>query len=140
MKDGAGPEDPADPGGPGGPGGPAESSRLELRAAYVHFHRRLSKEVGPCRDARLLGDAARYLLAEPEPGDAFTVFRFYHAVSRGLDAPAADARKYLLAFVRAAELLETLCVNLFLQPWKKEIRSLKVEALSLLVCSFPFDV
>lgn len=120
---------------------PAEVSRQELYEAYVNFYRQVCTEVGPCRDDRLVGKATQYLLTEPEPRGAFTVFPFYQAVSEGPDALCADYRKHLCAFIKATELLETLCVNLFLQPWKKEIKTLKVEFLfSFLLLSFSFFV
>ncbi|XP_029030912.1 spermatogenesis-associated protein 2 [Betta splendens] len=125
MKDGTGADD------------PAELSRQELCGAYVNFYRQLCKEVGPCRDDWLLGRTAQYVVREPQSTDAFTVFRFYHAVSDGLDALGADCKRYLLAFIKAAELLETLCVNLFLQPWKKEIRTVKTFTGPFVYCLLP---
>lgn len=121
-----------------GAGEPADVSRQELYDTYVNFYREPGTEAGPCRDARLAEKATRYLLREAQPRGAFTVFPFYRAVSEGPDALRADCRKHLCAFIKATELLETLCVNLFLQPWKKEIRTLKVEFLlsSLLLCLY----
>lgn len=104
----------------------AELSRRELCQAYVNCYAEVCTEVGPCRDTRLLSKAAEYLLREPEPSGTFTVFPFYEAVTDSPDALGTDCRKHLSAFVKATELLETLCVNLFLHPWKKEIRTLKV--------------
>lgn len=119
-------------------GEPAEVSRQELYGAYVNFHRQLCTKVGPCRDTRLLNKAAQYLLREPEPRATFTAFPFYRAVSEGPDTLGTDCRKHLCAFIKATELLETLCVNLFLQPWKKEIKTLKVELFFLCPLSFLF--
>ncbi|KAL7383222.1 hypothetical protein ABVT39_006858 [Epinephelus coioides] len=113
MKDGSGPEE------------QAEVSRQELYEDYVSCYRQLCPEVRPCRDEGLLKKAAQYLLREPEPSGTFTVFPFYQAVTQDCDSPSTDCRKHLSAFIKATELLETLCLNLFLQPWRKEIKTLK---------------
>lgn len=107
-----------------GAGGPAPS-RGDVYADYVKCYLEERAEVGPCRDPQLLKKAAQYLLSEAETGGTFTMFPFYQAVTERCEAQG-DFRKHLSAFIRASEVLETLCVNLFLQPWKKEIRTLKV--------------
>lgn len=112
MKDGSGAGEPA-------------PSRGDVYADYVQCYLEERAEVGPCRDPQLLKKAAQYLLSEAEIGGTFTMFPFYQAVTERCEAQS-DFRKHLSAFIRAAEVLETLCVNLFLQPWKKEIRTLKV--------------
>ncbi|KAK2848622.1 hypothetical protein Q5P01_008456 [Channa striata] len=108
-----------------GAGEPAGVSRHELSYAYVSAYRQPCAEAGPCRDPQLLGKAAQYLLTEPEPGDTSAAFPLYEALSQNPEIRAPDCRKHLWAVVKATELLETLCVNLFLQPWKKEIRTVK---------------
>uniref|UniRef100_A0A3Q1HI31 Spermatogenesis-associated protein 2 PUB-like domain-containing protein n=1 Tax=Anabas testudineus TaxID=64144 RepID=A0A3Q1HI31_ANATE len=115
MKDGA------------GAGEPADNSRGELYDAYVNFHRQLGTKE----------KATQYLLREPEPRGAFTVFPFYQAVCEGPDSLSRDCRKHLCAFIKATELLETLCVNLFLQPWKKEIKTLKTFTGPFVYCLLP---
>ncbi|XP_056250511.1 uncharacterized protein si:ch211-189a15.5 isoform X1 [Seriola aureovittata] len=103
----------------------AEVSRQELYEDYVKCYRQPCPEARPCRDERLLKKAAQYLLREPESGGIFTVFPFYQAVAEDHEALSTDCRRHLSAFIKATELLETLCVNLFLQPWKKEFKTLK---------------
>ncbi|XP_068573593.1 sodium/potassium/calcium exchanger 1 [Cebidichthys violaceus] len=103
----------------------AEVSRQELYEDYVNYYLQPCPEVRPCCDPSLLKKAAQYLLREPEPGDAFTVFPFYRAVRQDCVSQSTHGRKHLHAFIKATELLETLCVNLFVQPWKKEIKTLK---------------
>ncbi|XP_051279707.1 uncharacterized protein si:ch211-189a15.5 isoform X2 [Dicentrarchus labrax] len=112
-------------------------SRQELYEDYMSWYLHLCTEVQPCRDAGLLRKAARYLLREPELRGAFTVFPFYQAVSEGCGALSSDCRKLLSAFIKATELLETLCVNLFLQPWRKEIRTLKTFTGPFVYCLLP---
>ncbi|XP_071337729.1 uncharacterized protein [Trachinotus anak] len=103
----------------------AEVSRQELFDDYVSGSLQPGTEARSCGDARLLKKAAQYLLRDPEPRGTFTVFPFYQAVGQHSEALSTDCRKHLSAFIRATELLETLCVNLFLQPWKKEFKTLK---------------
>ncbi|KAJ8339974.1 hypothetical protein SKAU_G00346070 [Synaphobranchus kaupii] len=69
--------------------------------------------------------AKRFLLAECDPDSRFTVFDFYQTVSECLTGGRRDCRDVLKELVKATELLEILCVNLFLFPWKKEIKTLK---------------
>ncbi len=103
-------------------------SRKEVYEGYVSCYRQCT-DIQPCRDASLLRKAARYL-REPETRETFTLFPFYQALSECHGAPRTqprtDNRKLLSAFIKATEVLETVCVNLFLQPWKKEIKTLKV--------------
>ena len=102
-------------------------SRPDLFREYRSFHRRLA-EARPCRGGRLLQRAARFLRAEPDLRDTFTAFPFHRALTGALteERGGARARTQLSAFIRAAEILETLSLNLFLQPWRREIRTLKV--------------
>nr|XP_040033974.1 spermatogenesis-associated protein 2-like [Gasterosteus aculeatus aculeatus] len=99
-------------------------SRQQLYEDYVHFYQP-RPEVAPCRDPSLLNTAARYLRGGPQPPGPFTVFPFHRAVAHHRARSGAYGRKHLCAFSRATQLLETICLNLFLQPWKKEIRTLK---------------
>lgn len=103
-----------------------EVSRQEVYEDYMKCYLQQCTEVRPCRDAGLLKKAARYLLTKPEPRENFTTFPFYQALSEGCLSLNTDYRKLLSAFIKAVELLETICVNLYLQPWKKEIKTLKV--------------
>ncbi|XP_069030750.1 uncharacterized protein [Embiotoca jacksoni] len=120
-----------------GAGEPAEVSRQDLYEEYVNCFLQLCPEVRPCRDEPLLRRAARYLQREPEPAETFTVFPFYRAVIEGSEALSTDCRRHLRAFIRATELLETLCVNLLLQPWRREIRTLKTFTGPFVYCLLP---
>ncbi|XP_044229528.1 uncharacterized protein si:ch211-189a15.5 isoform X1 [Thunnus albacares] len=120
-----------------GAGEQAEVSRQEVYEDYVNYYLQLCTEVRPCHDAQLLKKAALYLLQEPEATGTFTVFPFYHTVMEGTEALSTDYRKHLSAFIKATELLETLCINLFLQPWKKEIKTLKCFTGPFVYCLLP---
>lgn len=123
-----------------GAGEQAEVSRQELYEDYVNCYLHQCVEARPCHDRRLLKKAAQYLLREPEPRDTFTVFPFYQAVGENCEPMSTNCRKHLCAFIKATELLETLCVNLFLQPWKKEFKTLKVPLFLFLFLSFFLSV
>lgn len=105
-----------------------EVSRQELYEDYVKYYLQCT-EVRPCRDDGLMKKAARYFLRNPQPRGTFTMFPFYQAVSWGWSSLSTENRKHLSAFIKAMEMLETICVNLFLQPWRKEITTLKVRFL-----------
>ncbi|XP_008279734.1 uncharacterized protein LOC103357106 [Stegastes partitus] len=114
--------------------------RQDVYEHYLNYYLQVSSEVRPCRDARLLEEVARYLLRGAEPAGTFTVFPFYQAVTEvteGCGTESIDCRKHLSAFIKATELLETLCVNLFLQPWKKEIKTLKTFTGPFVYCLLP---
>lgn len=97
-------------------------SRQDLYQDYVSYYAGGSG-VKPCSDAALLERAAKFLLGAPESTGTYTVFPFHRVL---LEAPNTDCSKHLRALSKATEVLETLCLNLFLQPWKKEIKTLKV--------------
>ncbi|KAL6101421.1 uncharacterized protein ACO6RY_16672 [Pungitius sinensis] len=103
----------------------SQVSRQQLYGDYVHFYLQPRAEVAPCCDPSLLQQAARYLRGGPEPPGPFTVLPFHRAVAHHRACSSAYGRKHLCAFSRATQLLETICLNLYLQPWKKEIRTLK---------------
>ncbi|XP_062286187.1 uncharacterized protein si:ch211-189a15.5 [Scomber scombrus] len=118
-------------------GEPEEVSRQDLYEDYIKCYIQMCTEVGPCRDAQLLKKAAQYVLQEAEPTHTFTVFPFYQSVMEGAAALSSDYRKHLSDFIKATELLETLCINLFLQPWKKEIKTLKCFTGPFVYCLLP---
>ncbi|RVE74254.1 hypothetical protein OJAV_G00020220 [Oryzias javanicus] len=108
--------------------GPAERaalSRRELFEDYVRSYPQLYPEIRPCGDVRLLERATQFLRGEPDLRKCFTVFPFYQALTERQGQQSADYRKHLGAVIRSAELLETVCVNLRVQPWRKEIRNIK---------------
>ncbi|XP_038155310.1 uncharacterized protein LOC119792653 [Cyprinodon tularosa] len=111
-------------------------SRDHLYEDYRSCYLRLGAEVRPCRDPRLLKRAARFLLRSPDLRATFTVFPFSQAVAERW-AEGTDSRKHLMGFIKATEMLETLCINMFLQPWKKEIRSLKTFTGAFVYCLLP---
>ncbi|XP_034465369.1 uncharacterized protein LOC117775905 isoform X1 [Hippoglossus hippoglossus] len=120
-----------------GAGEQAEASRLELYEDYLKCYSDWCPGDQPCHDVQLRKKVAQYLLREPTPPGTFTVFPFYQAVAEACDPVSTDCRKHLTAFIRATELLETLCVNLFLQPWRKEFKTLKTFTGPFVYCLLP---
>ncbi|KAG5849298.1 hypothetical protein ANANG_G00108460 [Anguilla anguilla] len=78
-----------------------------------------------CQETEVAEKARRFLLTETNPDSRFTVFGFYRTVSECLTEGRRECRDVLKDLVKATEVLEMLCVNLFLFPWKKEIKTLK---------------
>ncbi|XP_060943596.1 spermatogenesis-associated protein 2 [Limanda limanda] len=115
----------------------AEASRLELYEDYLKCYSDWCPGDQPCHDVQLRKKVAQYLLREPTPPGTFTVFPFYQAVAEACDPVSTDCRTHLTAFIRATELLETLCVNLFLQPWRKEFKTLKTFTGPFVYCLLP---
>ncbi|XP_043992720.1 spermatogenesis-associated protein 2-like protein isoform X1 [Gambusia affinis] len=111
-------------------------SRRDLFEDYRSCFLRPGAEVRPCRDPGLLKRAAQFLLRTSELKDTFTLFPFCQAVTERC-VVGTDGRKHLAAFIKATEMLESLCVNMFLQPWKKEIRSLKTFTGAFVYCLLP---
>ncbi|XP_073338181.1 uncharacterized protein [Pagrus major] len=113
-----------------------EVTRQEVYDDYVKWYLQCT-DVRPCRDACLLDAAARYLQREPEPSGTFTLFPFYRSLIEAGEPPSTDYGRLVSDFIKAVELLETLCVNLFLQPWKKEIKTLKTFTGPFVYCLLP---
>ncbi|XP_042293503.1 uncharacterized protein LOC121914280 isoform X2 [Sceloporus undulatus] len=93
----------------------------DLRGAYAAFYRRswARGEAGVCREEALKGPARRLLLSASAAEGRLG--RLRGLLLPGKKGEASD----LLRLRRALEFLELLCVNLFLSPWRKEIRALK---------------
>lgn len=117
--------------------------REDLFKKYAQsLERRLEEEddggrQGPTMDGTLLSAAAAWLGAhQADPGQRFRLFRFYELVENSLLTLRGAS---LHALETAFSILETVCTNLLLFPWKKEFRCIKVggsEALCpLSVCS-----
>ena len=79
-----------------------------------------------CKETPVTEKAVRFL-SDSDPAGRFRTVDFYHIVSECSKIGSRDCRSVLAALIKATEMLEVLCVNLFLYPWKKEIKSLKVK-------------
>ncbi|XP_026123651.1 uncharacterized protein LOC113106190 [Carassius auratus] len=101
-------------------------SRKEVLVKYLQYYDKVSCEgsVSVCSETHVTDEARRVLLlAEDEPRKRLDAQRFYETLYKC--AQYRDGHRRVQDFRRAAELLEMFCVNLFLFPWKKEIKTLK---------------
>ncbi|XP_026883424.2 spermatogenesis-associated protein 2 [Electrophorus electricus] len=78
-----------------------------------------------CRDPQVREDARQVLQAAADPAERFLALDFYATVAQCARHTGTHLAHCLASFSKVAEMLETLCVNLFLFPWKKEIKTLK---------------
>ncbi|XP_041077661.1 uncharacterized protein LOC121296313 isoform X2 [Polyodon spathula] len=78
-----------------------------------------------CKDRNVTEKAKQFLKSESSTGERFTVFGFYKITEECVKASKGGCRDVLNGLIKATEVLEMICVNLFLFPWRKEIRSLK---------------
>ncbi|KAM8852298.1 spermatogenesis-associated protein 2 [Synchiropus picturatus] len=104
----------------------AEASRGDLFQEYVRWGLELRTEAQPCRDDTLFTRVRTFLLGKGATDSAdgvFDILPFHQALAEGAEEP--NWTRHLSRFIKATELLEVLCVNLFLQPWRKEFKTLK---------------
>jgi len=103
-------------------------SRKDVFVKYLQYYDKVSCEgdVKVCSETQVTDEARRVLLLpEEEPRKRFnTMLDFYETLYEY--AQYRDCQRHVHDFRKAAELLEMFCVNLFLFPWKKEIKTLKV--------------
>ncbi|KAM4615149.1 uncharacterized protein ACJ7VT_010353 isoform 2-T2 [Polymixia lowei] len=102
-------------------------SRNEIYYDYLDYcsHILSKGNMQLCGDAPVITKASRFLMSEAEPGERFKIFPFYKIVCDGIETGTKDCKSHLRAFIKAVELLEMFCVNLFLYPWKKEIKTIQ---------------
>ncbi|XP_066511399.1 spermatogenesis-associated protein 2-like protein [Hoplias malabaricus] len=120
----------------------APASFSEVLSSYLNFYTS-EWTGGMCAVDRRLEAEARGLLQREGAENSFTLLPFYPTVLQCLQTgacphpqspphsplPPPPALPHELSglplFLRASELLELICINLFLFPWRKEIRTLK---------------
>ncbi|KAK9971911.1 hypothetical protein ABG768_025252 [Culter alburnus] len=101
-------------------------SRKEVFVKYLQYYDKVSSEgdLKVCSETQVTDEARRVLLlSEEEPRKRFNTLDFYETLYKY--AQYRDCQRHVHDFRKAAELLEMFCVNLFLFPWKKEIKTLK---------------
>ncbi|KTF74745.1 hypothetical protein cypCar_00034962 [Cyprinus carpio] len=101
-------------------------SRKDVFVKYLQYYDRVCREgdLKVCSEAQVTDEARRVLLL---PGEESRKRRdapdFYETLCEC--AQYRDCQRRVHDFKKAVELLEMFCVNLFLFPWKKEIKTLK---------------
>ncbi|XP_016394456.1 uncharacterized protein LOC107728694 isoform X1 [Sinocyclocheilus rhinocerous] len=101
-------------------------SRKDVFVKYLQYYDRFCCEgdLKVCSETQVTDEARRVLLLpEEEPRKRFNTPDFYETLYEC--AQYRDCQRRVRDFKKAAELLEMFCVNLFLFPWKKEIKTLK---------------
>ncbi|KAJ8408093.1 hypothetical protein AAFF_G00263210 [Aldrovandia affinis] len=98
--------------------------REDLLRKYTQFlEDRLEEPDGGPDEVGLLSAAAALLGAcQPDPSQRFRLLRFYEVAENALRALRGSSLRALEA---AFAMLETVCTNLLLFPWKKEFRHIK---------------
>lgn len=102
-------------------------SRKDVFSKYLRYYDKVSSEgdMKVCSETQVTDEARRVLLlSEEEPRKRFNTLDFYEALYKY--DQYRDCRRHVHDLRKAAELLEMFCVNLFLFPWKKELKTLKV--------------
>ncbi|XP_061101730.1 spermatogenesis-associated protein 2-like protein [Conger conger] len=107
-------------------GDETQNTREDVFADYLTYYKQVwpQGDLSICQETEVTEKAKRFLLTESNPDSRFTVFDFYGTVEC-LTEGRREFRDALRELAKATELLEMLCVNLFLFPWKKEIKTLK---------------
>ncbi|XP_041918096.1 uncharacterized protein LOC121682134 [Alosa sapidissima] len=115
------------------------NERKEVFDDYLMYYDQVWQHgnVKVCKDRQVTEKARHVLLSETDPVERFTTFDFYHTAFECVRLGVKDCRSVFNVFIKAAELLETLCVNLFLFPWKKEIKTIKTFTGPFVYCIQP---
>ncbi|XP_012680240.2 uncharacterized protein LOC105897807 [Clupea harengus] len=113
--------------------------RREVFDDYLKYYDQVWQHgnVKVCKERQVTEKAKYVLLSESNPEERFTTFDFYHTALECVSLGVRDCRGIFNVFIKAAEVLETLCVNLFLFPWKKEIKTIKTFTGPFVYCVQP---
>lgn len=103
--------------------GPAPA-RQDLLMDYLAYYgtKWLEGKLVACNETTIKTKARHFL----EGGESFSRFNFYGIAENCFKMKKEQGGNTLRNLIKAFEFLELLCVNLFLFPWRKEIKSLKV--------------
>ncbi|XP_028905629.1 uncharacterized protein LOC114806319 [Ornithorhynchus anatinus] len=107
---------------------PGAPSREQVFADYISYYRErgLEGKLGVCRQAALREKARQFLASASHLPEGLPTFHFSSLVESCCLGGATDReRQTCRRVVQALEFLELICVNLFLSPWRREIKSLK---------------
>ncbi|XP_076142764.1 uncharacterized protein LOC143125310 [Alosa pseudoharengus] len=115
------------------------NERKEVFDDYLMYYDQVWQHgnVKVCKDRQVTEKARHVLLSETDPVERFTTFDFYHTAFECVRLGVKDCRSVFNVFIKATELLETLCVNLFLFPWKKEMKTIKTFTGPFVYCIQP---
>ncbi|KAL1007088.1 hypothetical protein UPYG_G00081720 [Umbra pygmaea] len=122
-----------------GVGNQTPIARKEVFNDYLNYYNEICSKgnLKLCQETHVTGGAKRFLLLETDPGERFSTFDFYLTASECVNQGFKDCRTFFSALIKATEMLEIFCVNLFLYPWKKEIKVLKTFTGPFVYCIQP---
>ncbi|KAF5889278.1 spermatogenesis-associated protein 2-like, partial [Clarias magur] len=119
----------------------AKAGHQDVLERYVSFYSRVWSEGGVrvCEDTQLMEQARQVLLTPGQEAHTFTLLPFYPTVidiissastpsstSNTTSSTSSTSISSVLQHLsKAFEVLELFCINLFLFPWRKEIKILK---------------
>ncbi|MCI4392967.1 hypothetical protein PGIGA_G00151970 [Pangasianodon gigas] len=114
----------------------AKAGREDVLERYVTFYSRVWSDGGVkvCEDTRLMEQARQAVITQSEAAPTFTLLPFYPTVIDVISSTtttgsstgsSTSSTSVLQRLSKAFEVLELFCINLFLFPWKKEIKTLK---------------
>ena len=88
--------------------------RKEVFDDYLKYYDQVWQHgnVKVCKERQVTEKAKYVLLSESNPEERFTTFDFYHTALECVSLGVRDCRGIFNVFIKAAEVLETLCVNL----------------------------
>uniref|UniRef100_A0A8C8VEP9 Spermatogenesis-associated protein 2 PUB-like domain-containing protein n=1 Tax=Pelusios castaneus TaxID=367368 RepID=A0A8C8VEP9_9SAUR len=87
-----------------------------------------------CNDTAIKAKAKHFLEAGACPAEKFSRFSFYSIAENCLKLKKTQEGNVFRNLIKAFEFLELLCINLFLSPWRKEIKSLKTFTGNFVYC------
>ncbi|XP_035642693.1 uncharacterized protein LOC118393757 [Oncorhynchus keta] len=123
----------------GGDGDQTPIARKEAFDDYLNYYDQIWSKgnLKLCQEKQVSVEARRFLLLETDPGERFSHFDFYFTASECVKQGFKDCRTFFSALIKATEVLEMFCVNLFLYPWKKEIKIVKTFTGPFVYCIQP---
>ncbi|XP_050779145.1 uncharacterized protein LOC127034396 [Gopherus flavomarginatus] len=87
-----------------------------------------------CNETTLKAKAKHFLESGACPAERFSRFSFYSIAENCLKMKKQEGGNVFKNLIQAFEFLELLCINLFLSPWRKEIKSLKTFTGNFVYC------
>ncbi|XP_048402755.1 uncharacterized protein si:ch211-189a15.5 [Stegostoma tigrinum] len=104
-------------------------SKAEVYQKFLAFHQKdfIAGSLSPCTGAEELRRGKEFLDSVPSPCQRFQQLDFYRLAQEFVEARGGEGMREqpLGALGKAFGLLELISINLYLWPWRKEIKSIK---------------
>ncbi|XP_072451931.1 uncharacterized protein [Chiloscyllium punctatum] len=104
-------------------------SKAELYQKFLASYQKdfVSGSLCPCAGGEQLRRGKELLDSMAAPRQRFPLLDFYRLALGFVEAKSGEGsgQQSLFALGKALELLELICINLYLWPWRKEIKSIK---------------